>query len=96
MKARAPAALGAPLLDGAGRVLLDYDLATPMMLVRLFPAGMLGMGLTEFSMHPSQLLSVKQQILRADRPRLMREADRLLYACEPAEIEEALGALARA
>jgi SSS family solute:Na+ symporter len=25
---------------------LDYDLATPMMLVRLFPAGMLGLGLT--------------------------------------------------
>jgi len=34
--------------------------------------------------------------LRSDRPRLMREADRLLHACEPAEIEEALGALARA
>ncbi|WP_112186086.1 phosphoenolpyruvate--protein phosphotransferase [Ralstonia sp. GX3-BWBA] len=57
---------------------------------------LLGMGLTEFSMHPSQLLSVKQQILRSDRPRLMREAERLLHACEPAEIEEALGALARA
>ena len=26
--------------------MLDYDLATPMMLVRLFPAGMLGLGLT--------------------------------------------------
>jgi len=37
---------GAPLLDRAGRVVLDYDLATPMMLVRLFPAGMLGLGLT--------------------------------------------------
>ena len=57
---------------------------------------LLGMGLTEFSMHPSQLLSVKQQILRSDRPRLMREADRLLHACEPAEIEDALNALARA
>jgi solute:Na+ symporter, SSS family len=40
------AADGGPLLDGAGRVVLDYDLATPMMLVRLFPAGMLGLGLT--------------------------------------------------
>jgi solute:Na+ symporter, SSS family len=40
------AADGAPLLDAAGRVVLDYDLATPMMLVRLFPAGMLGLGLT--------------------------------------------------
>ncbi len=57
---------------------------------------LLGMGLTEFSMQPSQLLSVKQQILRADRPRLMREVDRLLHACEPTEVEDALGALARA
>ncbi len=37
---------GAPLLDGAGHVVLDYDLATPMMLVHLFPSGMLGLGLT--------------------------------------------------
>ena len=37
---------GAPLLDATGRVVLDYDLATPMMLVHLFPTGMLGLGLT--------------------------------------------------
>ena len=37
---------GAPLLDSAGRLVLDYDLATPMMLVTLFPTGMLGLGLT--------------------------------------------------
>ncbi len=55
-----------------------------------------GQAQTEFSMQPSQLLSVKQQILRADRPRLMREVDRLLHACEPTEVEDALGALARA
>ncbi|HEV8177661.1 MAG TPA: sodium:solute symporter family protein, partial [Gemmatimonadales bacterium] len=40
------AASGAPLLDATGRVVLDYDLATPMMLVHLFPTGMLGLGLT--------------------------------------------------
>ncbi|MBX6330310.1 MAG: sodium:solute symporter family protein [Gemmatimonadaceae bacterium] len=39
-------AAGTPLVDSAGRVVLDYDLATPMMLVRLFPSGMLGVGLT--------------------------------------------------
>jgi len=39
-------ATGAPLIDSAGRAVLDYDLATPMMLVRLFPSGMLGLGLT--------------------------------------------------
>jgi SSS family solute:Na+ symporter len=40
------AAGGAPLIDNAGRAVLDYDLATPMMLVKLFPSGMLGLGLT--------------------------------------------------
>ena len=37
---------GAPLMDSLGNVVLDYDLATPMMLVKLFPTGMLGLGLT--------------------------------------------------
>ena len=36
---------GAPLLDAAGKVVLDYDLATPSMLMNLFPNGMLGLGL---------------------------------------------------
>jgi solute:Na+ symporter, SSS family len=39
-------AAGAPVVDGVGRAVLDYDLATPMMLVHYFPAGMLGLGLT--------------------------------------------------
>ena len=37
---------GAPMVDSMGNMVLDYDLATPMMLVRLFPNGMLGLGLT--------------------------------------------------
>ena len=40
------AAGGGPLMDAAGRVVLDYDMATPMLLIRLFPEGMLGLGLT--------------------------------------------------
>src|SRR5213592_1640324 len=39
-------AQGAPLRDAAGGVVLDYDLATPMMLLHFFPAGLLGLGLT--------------------------------------------------
>src|SRR6266487_2293239 len=39
-------ATGAALLDQAGHVVLDYDLSVPMMLIRFFPAGMLGLGLT--------------------------------------------------
>src|SRR3989475_1904425 len=37
---------GQPVLDARGRVVLDYDLATPMMLVNFFPAGLVGLGLT--------------------------------------------------
>ena len=36
---------GGPLLDSAGKVVLNYDLATPSMLMHLFPNGMLGLGL---------------------------------------------------
>jgi solute:Na+ symporter, SSS family len=35
---------GNPLIKD-GKVVLDYDLATPMMLVRYFPSGLLGLGL---------------------------------------------------
>ncbi|MGH7533850.1 MAG: sodium:solute symporter family transporter, partial [Gemmatimonadales bacterium] len=39
-------AAGLPLLDAAGHVVPDFDLATPMLLVKLLPAGLLGLGLT--------------------------------------------------
>jgi SSS family solute:Na+ symporter len=39
-------ATGAALMDQAGKVVLDYDLSVPMMLIRFFPSGMLGLGLT--------------------------------------------------
>ncbi|HZT57070.1 MAG TPA: sodium:solute symporter family protein [Pyrinomonadaceae bacterium] len=37
---------GRPTRDSRGNLVLDYDLATPMMLVHYFPSGMLGLGLT--------------------------------------------------
>ncbi len=37
---------GEVLRDRTGHVVPDYDLATPMMLVRFYPAGLLGLGLT--------------------------------------------------
>jgi SSS family solute:Na+ symporter len=39
-------AQGRPQLDVTGRPVLDYDLAVPNMLIRFFPPGMLGLGLT--------------------------------------------------
>ncbi|GAB3625759.1 phosphoenolpyruvate-protein phosphotransferase [Pandoraea terrae] len=54
---------------------------------------LLGMGLREFSMHPSQLLQVKQEILRAHLPDLERPVQDLLAATEPEEMQAALARL---
>jgi len=39
-------ATGKPMLDARGQPQLDYDLATPNLLLRYFPVGMVGVGLT--------------------------------------------------
>ncbi|MFD1558937.1 phosphoenolpyruvate--protein phosphotransferase [Paraburkholderia silviterrae] len=57
---------------------------------------LLGMGLTEFSMHPSQLLVVKQEILRSQLKALDKPVADVLAAYEPEELEAALGRLAHA
>jgi phosphoenolpyruvate-protein phosphotransferase (PTS system enzyme I) len=44
---------------------------------------LLGMGLRHFSMHPSQLLAVKQQVLRSDTQQLARWAEEVLNSAEP-------------
>jgi len=56
---------------------------------------LLGMGLTEFSMHPSQLLVVKQEILRANLSALEKPAADVLAAFEPEEVQAALRCLAQ-
>jgi phosphotransferase system enzyme I (PtsI) len=57
---------------------------------------LLGMGLTEFSMHPSQLLVVKQEILRSQLKALEKPVADVLAAYEPEELEAALGRLTQA
>jgi phosphotransferase system enzyme I (PtsI) len=47
---------------------------------------LLGLGLRSFSMHPSQILSVKQQILRSDAQRLAQWAQSVLEADDPASL----------
>lgn len=48
---------------------------------------LLGMGLTEFSMHPSQLLLVKQEILLAHVGKLRSLVEQLLGTYEPEEMQ---------
>jgi phosphotransferase system enzyme I (PtsI) len=47
---------------------------------------LLGLGLRSFSMHPTQILAVKQEILRADTQRLKAWAQSVLEADEPANL----------
>ena len=47
---------------------------------------LLGMGLKSFSMHPSQVLLVKQQILRADTDKLKALAAQVLASEDPASL----------
>ncbi len=54
---------------------------------------LLGMGLREFSMHPSQLLEVKQQVMMADAAQLTVRVARLLKLDEPDRIGEQLDKL---
>ncbi|MFK3741194.1 phosphoenolpyruvate--protein phosphotransferase [Massilia sp. TN1-12] len=62
------------------------EMAGDVKLTRL----LLGMGLREFSMHPAQLLAVKQEILSSDAQALTARTKRILRAMEPAAIAEAV------
>ena len=58
------------------------EMAGDVSLTRL----LLGLGLRSFSMHPSQILAVKQQILRCDTTRLQTWAQSVLAAEDPAAL----------
>jgi phosphotransferase system enzyme I (PtsI) len=45
---------------------------------------LLGLGLRSFSMHPAQILAVKQEILRADASKLEPWARQVVDADDPA------------
>ncbi|HSD54435.1 MAG TPA: phosphoenolpyruvate--protein phosphotransferase [Burkholderiales bacterium] len=55
------------------------EMAGEVALTRL----LLGMGLRQFSMHPAQLLAVKQQVLRSSIPEVEVMAQRILRAEDP-------------
>jgi phosphotransferase system enzyme I (PtsI) len=51
---------------------------------------LLGMGLREFSMHPAQLLSVKQEILNSDLAAIIPQTRKIMRSHDPCAISEAV------
>ncbi len=51
---------------------------------------LLGMGLRQFSMHPAQILEVKQEVLRSDIPTLRAAVARMLRSDDPMRVREQL------
>jgi phosphotransferase system enzyme I (PtsI) len=62
------------------------EMAGDVKLTRL----LLGMGLREFSMHPAQLLAVKQEILGADLTKITPQTRKIMRTMEPQAIAEAV------
>ena len=56
---------------------------------------LIGMGLTEFSMHPASLLRVKQEVLLADAGKLMAPVKKLLLADDPDKVRSQFDRIAR-
>ena len=48
---------------------------------------LLGMGLTNFSMHPTSMLTVKKQVLCSDPKKIKIKAKKILRSIEPDNIE---------
>jgi phosphotransferase system enzyme I (PtsI) len=51
---------------------------------------LLGFGLRQFSMHPANLLSVKQQVLRTDLEEVTNTAKRMLRVDDPEKLHSML------
>ena len=65
------------------------EMAGDLQLTRL----LLGLGLRNFSMHPSQLLAIKERILRTNLAEVQALAQRVLRASDPVKTRELLAKL---
>jgi phosphotransferase system enzyme I (PtsI) len=65
------------------------EMAGDLQLTRL----LLGLGLRNFSMHPSQLLAIKERILRTNLSEVQAHAQRVLRNTDPAKTRELLAKL---
>ncbi|MEY3201175.1 MAG: Phosphoenolpyruvate-protein phosphotransferase [Pseudomonadota bacterium] len=78
----------AQTIQGARRAGLPVAVCGAMAGEPQYTRLLLGMGLREFSMHPSQILEVKQEILRAEVGDLAMKVMRLLRVDEPEKLRD--------
>ncbi len=74
---------------GGTPVAVCGEMAGDLQLTRL----LLGLGLRNFSMHPSQLLAIKERILRTNLAEVQALAQRVLRASDPVKTRELLARL---
>jgi phosphotransferase system enzyme I (PtsI) len=74
---------------GGTPVAVCGEMAGDLQLTRL----LLGLGLRNFSMHPSQLLAIKERILRTNLAEVQALAQRVLRASDPSKTKELLARL---
>ena len=65
------------------------EMAGDPLLTRL----LLGLGLRQFSMHPAHILTVKQQVLKAELPKITGIAQKMLKAHDPEKMHQLLARL---
>lgn len=85
--------LVAHILRSANRARKPVAICGEMAGDMLFTRLLLGFGLRQFSMHPAQLLTVKQQVLRSRLPDIMPLTQKILKAEDPEKIRILLAKL---
>ncbi len=83
----------AHVIGGANKAGVPISVCGEMAGELEFTRLLLGMGLRQFSMHPSQLLGVKQRVLTTNLPEIAPVTNKILRAEDPMKIRELLGKL---
>jgi phosphotransferase system enzyme I (PtsI) len=83
----------AQVISGANKAGVPISVCGEMAGETAFTRLLLGFGLRQFSMHPSQLLGVKQRVLTTSLPELAPLTQKILRAEDPMKIRELLDKL---
>ncbi|MGB1582134.1 MAG: putative PEP-binding protein, partial [Nevskiales bacterium] len=83
-------------IDSGAQASIPVSMCGEMASDPRFTRLLLGLGLNEFSMHPSSILEVKRIIMQSDIAALREQVSRILNSTDPSEIHELLDELAAA